>query len=312
MSTAIFLTDADSLLGRHVLAELRNTHPDREVFALSGDEHDLSDRDATLALFARLKPGAVIHLQSRLSRDDAWWEVADRMNWDMQAVLSLYEASAAVGVTSVTTVARGATYPADASVPLVETDYMNGQPDRTTAPYSHAARLAVMLAEAYRWQYGQKSTHIVHSEIFGELAEATDALDTPGKIIADITAARRFNKIQLELGFHADDQMDIIYAADLAESVVRCINEPAGGVLNQSAGEISIRTFAQVAAEIIGYGGALKFSRKASVLGRPLALIRQQDLGYAQRSLRQALERIAKQSGRAAHRLVIDHDPGGA
>lgn len=303
--SSILLTGADCVLGRHILAELRGAYPEQEVFILSGAEHDLSDRYAILNLFDSIRPSAVIHLASTLYRDDLWFEVADRLNVDLLSLLALSEAAASVGCTSFVTVAPARTYPLGATVPLVEADYMSGEPSRADAPLAQVARTAVMLGESYRWQFGMVSTHIVHGLIFGELTEAEDERNLPGDIIRTVSRAQRLREQTVTLDHEGAALMDVIYAGDLARSVIATTMVPKGGVLNISTGEVSVRAFAQATARAIGYEGFLRFG-ETTLDSRVLSTDLDSGLNSDRLSLREALNLVALQlEARSRHRLAV-------
>ena len=303
--SSILLTGADCVLGRHILAELRSACPDQEVFVLSGAEHDLSDRYAMLNLFDSIRPSAVVHLASTLDRNDLWFEVADRINVDLLSLLVLSEAAASVGCNSFTTVAPARTYPLGATVPLVEADYMSGEPSRMDAPLAQVARAAVVLGESYRWQFGMISTHIVHGLIFGELTEAEDEPNLPSDIIKMVSRAKRLREQTVTVDYEGAALLDVIYAGDLARSVIATTMAPRGGVVNISTGEVSVRAFAQAAARAIGYQGFLHFG-ETPLDSRVLSTDLDSGLNSERLSLGEALNLVALHlEAKSRHRLAV-------
>lgn len=81
---------------------------------------------------------------------------------------SVVDSLARTGVGKLIALGSSCAYPRDAPLPLVESDYLRGEPEPTNAPYAYSKRLLLSHLQAAHTQYDLNYTYLILANLYGE------------------------------------------------------------------------------------------------------------------------------------------------
>ena len=256
MAGGILVTGGAGFLGSHLVAALR-ARGAKSIVCPRSSECDLRDPAATLRLFEQVRPELVFHLAARVGGIGVNHRHPGTFFRDNMAMgLAVLEAARATGVRKAVIAGTICAYPKLAPVPFREDDLWNGFPEESNAPYGIAKKAAMVMAQAYRSEFGCNFVSLFPVNLYGpgdnferETSHVIPAmirkfLDARGEVTlwGDGTATREF--------LHVRDAAEaFVLAAERYDSP-----EP----VNLGAGfEISIADLAQKIAGLIGFRGRI-------------------------------------------------------
>jgi GDP-L-fucose synthase len=151
-------------------------------------------------------------------------------------------------------------YPKFAPVPFHEDDLWNGYPEETNAPYGVAKKALLVGAQSYRDQYGMNTIYLLPVNLFGprdnfdlETSHVIPAL------IRKMIDAQESGADQIVLWGDGSPTREFLYVDDCAEGIMlaaRSYDDP--DPVNLGTGEeITIRTLAELIAELTGFTGEI-------------------------------------------------------
>lgn len=260
----VLLTGGSGFLGRALTTKLV-ARGASDIVAPRSRDYDLTQRDQVEKLFANVAPDVVIHLAARVG--------GIGMNVDRPA--ELYTTNLLMGTYVIEearlrqtskTVILGTicSYPNATPVPFVEDSLWDGYPEVTNAPYGIAKKALLVHAQANRRQYGQNAIYLMPVNLYGPgdkfhpsvshvipalIKKCVDALDR-GDDVVEVWGTGRATR-------------EFLYVDDAAEAIALATEryddpEP----VNVGTGtEISIEELARLIAEIVGFGGHLRWDR---------------------------------------------------
>ena len=260
----VLLTGGSGFLGRALTTKLV-ARGASDIVAPRSRDYDLTQRDQVEKLFANVAPDVVIHLAARVG--------GIGMNVDRPA--ELYTTNLLMGTYVIEearlrqtpkTVILGTicSYPNATPVPFVEDWLWDGYPEVTNAPYGIAKKALLVHAQANRRQYGQNAIYLMPVNLYGPgdkfhpsvshvipalIKKCVDALDR-GDDVVEVWGTGRATR-------------EFLYVDDAAEAIALATEryddpEP----VNVGTGtEISIEELARLIAEIVGFGGHLRWDR---------------------------------------------------
>jgi len=173
----VVVTGGSGFLGRHVLEGLnaRGVTDDR-IFVPRSKDYDLTEHASCEALYKEAFPGervdVMIHLAAEVGGIGANRENPGRYFFaNMAMALHLIEEARKDGFAE-----RGAqfvqtgticAYPNLTPVPFKEDNLWEGYPEVTNAPYGVAKKAAWQMLDAYKLQYGMKSSYVLPVNLYG-------------------------------------------------------------------------------------------------------------------------------------------------
>jgi GDP-L-fucose synthase len=293
----ILLTGGRGFLGSHLAERIRAEG--LEPVAPAREEYDLTRADDTERLFHATEPEIVFHLAAEvggiganLANPGRYWYANLAMG------MNLLEQSRATGARKLVLLGTVCSYPKNTPVPFREDDLWNGFPEETNAPYGIAKKALLTGAQAYREQYGLNAIYLVPVNLYGPRDDFD--LETSHVIPAMIRkmvdgASRREERI--ELWGDGTPTREFLFVEDCAEGIWAASQHYDGAEpVNLGSGEeISIRTLAELIAELTNFEGEIAWdtSRPGGQPRRQLETSRAEDLfGFRARTpLRLGLER---------------------
>lgn len=151
-------------------------------------------------------------------------------------------------------------YPHDAKLPLVESDYLRGEPEPTNAPYAYSKRLLLSHLQAAHIQYGLNYTYLILANLYGEGCDTDPrTAHVIGALVRKFYEAKRDGAGSVTLWGTGKPVRNFLHVDDAVESLL---------VAGEGAGETrvanicyessdSIRSVATLIAKETGYQGML-------------------------------------------------------
>lgn len=168
----ILVTGGSGLVGNGIKAawakENREENCNEEFFWASSKDADLTNREATKAMFEKVKPTHVIHLAAKVGG----------LYGNMKANLQFFRINMAIndnvlslshefGVKKVVSCLSTCIFPDKTTYPIDETMVQNGPPHSSNYGYSYAKRMIDVMNRGYNEQYGMNFTSVIPTNVFG-------------------------------------------------------------------------------------------------------------------------------------------------
>jgi GDP-L-fucose synthase len=255
----IAVTGGTGFLGTAVVAALqqRGCH---QIYPLSSN-CDLTNWVQTYQLFSELKPDLVIHLAARVggigaNRDSPGTFFRDNMLMGLHVL----EAARQFGTRKVVVAGTVCAYPKFTPVPFQEDNLWNGYPEETNAPYGIAKKSLLVMAQAYRQEFGSNFVMLFPANLYGP----RDNFDLQTShvipaMIQKLFFAHRTQQPTVELWGDGSPTREFLYVDDAARGFVQAAEHYDGAEpINLGTGqEIRMRELAQKIANTIGYRGTI-------------------------------------------------------
>jgi GDP-L-fucose synthase len=256
----VIVTGGSGFLGSHVVEALRAKGA-AEVIAPRSSEYDLTEAGATRAMFEKHKPDLVMHLAARVGGIGANRRQPGTFFRDNMAMgLHVLEEARRAGTNKVVVAGTICAYPKFAPVPFREDDLWNGYPEETNAPYGVAKKALLVMAQAYRQEFGSNFVVLFPVNLYGprDNFDLEDSHVIPAMIRKFIDAQDRAERT-VTLWGDGTPTREFLYVEDAAEGLALAAeryNDP--DPVNLGAGfEISMRDLATKIAQATGYTGQI-------------------------------------------------------
>jgi GDP-L-fucose synthase len=258
----IVVTGGAGFLGAEVVDELRRRGA-RDVFVPRSARYDLTDPVATRAMFADAKPDLVVHLAARVGGIGANRRLPGTFFRDNMAMgLHVLEEARRAGTRKVVIAGTICAYPKFAPVPFKEEDLWNGYPEETNAPYGVAKKAILVMAQAYRQEFGSSFVMVFPVNLYGprDNFDLEDSHVIPA-MIRKLVDAGLAGGAPVDLWGDGTPTREFLYVADAARGIVDAAeryDDP--DPVNLGAGfEISMRELADKIARATGYAGPIRW-----------------------------------------------------
>jgi GDP-L-fucose synthase len=251
----ILVTGGAGFVGSHLTAILRERGC-REICAPRSAEYDLIDRDAVRRLYAAFRPELVFHLAARVGGIGANQRNPGAYFHDnLQMGVHILDEARRAAVPKVVMAGTICSYPKFAPVPFREDTLWDGYPEETNAPYGIAKKALIVMAQAYRQQYGMNAIALLPVNLYGP----RDNFDLESShvipaMIRKCIDAQAEGRNEIVLWGDGTPTREFLYVEDCARGLVLAAERYDGAEpVNLGAGfEISM---AELAAKIVGLTG---------------------------------------------------------
>ena len=254
----IMVTGGAGFLGRRVVSALREGEG-AEIQVPLLEDYDLCHEAAVERVYSDFQPQVVIHLAAEVGGIGANRANPGRFayrNLVMGALLM--EHARLSGVEKFVALGTICAYPKFARVPFREEELWDGYPEETNAPYGLAKKMLLVLAQAYRQQYGFNAIFLLPVNLYGPGDNFNpDTSHVIPAMIRKCVEAVEQRADEIALWGDGSPTREFLYVDDCAEAIVRATELYGGSEpVNIGAGkEISIRDLANLIAGLTGFKG---------------------------------------------------------
>lgn len=174
--------------------------------------------------------------------------------------IQLMEAARLESVKKFVQIGTVCSYPKYTPVPFKEEDLWNGYPEETNAPYGMAKKAILVMAQAYRQQYGMNIIYLIPVNLYGprdnfdlEFSHVIPAL------IRKFSEAVEEGKKEVVVWGTGRASREFLYVKDAAEGVLLATEKYSKpDPVNLGTGkEITIKELSDLIAELTGFKGEI-------------------------------------------------------
>lgn len=221
------VTGGGGFLGKHVTRKLLERGANRNIHLAPHNRHELRNMGDVIRLFQEFDPTVVIHLAARVGGIGANRAQPGTFFYDnMQMGMNVIEACRVFGVKKLLNVGTICSYPKHMPVPFREEHLWNGYPEETNAPYGIAKKALMVMANAYREQYGLNAITVMPTNLYGpgdrfdpETSHVVPAL------IRKFVEAQEAKREAVEIWGDGEATRDFLYVEDAAEGLLLALEE---------------------------------------------------------------------------------------
>jgi GDP-L-fucose synthase len=258
----VLVTGGTGFLGRHLVEQLR-TEGCASIHTPRSADFDLVQASAVRALYESVQPDVVFHLAARVGGIGANQRNPAAYFHDnlLMGVNVIHQAHLSK-IPKVVLVGTICAYPKHAPIPFREDDLWAGYPEETNAPYGIAKKSLIVMADAYRQQYGTNVICLLPVNLYGP--HDNFDLETSHVIpamIRKLVEAKISGATEVTLWGDGSPTREFLYVRDCATALLlaaKCYEAPEP--VNIGAGfEISMHDLATKIASLAGYEGTLRW-----------------------------------------------------
>jgi GDP-L-fucose synthase len=257
----ILLTGGDGFLGSHLLQNLveqRSVLRSQVVIPRSSDT-DLRVRENCEKAVKNID--IVIHLAARVGGIGFNQKNPGTLFYDNIIMGSqLMEASRLEKVEKFVQIGTVCAYPKFTPPPFKEEDLWNGYPEETNAPYGIAKKSLLVMAQAYRQQYGINAIYLLPVNLYGPKdnfnLESSHVI--PALIRKFVEAAEKGEK-DVEVWGTGQASREFLYVEDAAEAIILATEKynKAEPVNLGTGKEITIKDLVTLIARLTNFDGKI-------------------------------------------------------
>jgi GDP-L-fucose synthase len=188
---------------------------------------------------------------------------AELMRDNLLVSCNLLEAAHRAKVTRLLNLASSCSYPRDCAQPMAPESLMTGCLEPTNEAYATAKLSAIVLARAYRLQFGAPFISAIPANAFGPGDDfSPEGSHVIAALIRRMCEAKANGLAEVEIWGTGTPRREFIYADDLAEAAIVAMARYDGDLpINLGAGtDLSIRELAEAVRAELGFEGRLAFN----------------------------------------------------
>lgn len=239
-----------------------------EVLTAGHATLDLTKQEPTENWIVQARPDAIFLVAGRVGgiyANDAF--PVDFLADNLAIALNVMRAAVAANVKKLMFLGSSCVFPRNAPQPMTEDLLLTGSLEPTNEWYAIAKISGIKLAQAYRRQFGVDFISVMPTNLYGPRDNYhPENSHVPAALIRRFHEAKVQGAEQVVVWGTGKPKREFLAADDLADACIFVMKHYSDeGFLNIGTGEeVSIREFAEVVADIVGYRGKLVFDT-----GRP-------------------------------------------
>ena len=239
-----------------------------EVLTAQHGTLDLTKQEATENWIMQARPDAIFLAAARVGgiyANDAF--PVDFLADNLAIALNVMRAAVAGNVKKLMFLGSSCVFPRDAPQPMTEDLLLTGSLEPTNEWYAVAKIAGIKLAQAYRRQFGVDFISVMPTNLYGQSDNYhPENSHVPAALIRRFHEAKMQGAEEVVVWGTGKPKREFLAADDLGDACIFVMKHYSDeGFLNIGTGqEVSIREFAQLVAEVVGYRGKLVFDT-----GRP-------------------------------------------
>lgn len=259
----VLVTGGGGFVGQNLYPRLYNLFEEENVFHPAKHVFDLRKQDHCRAMVTYLKPDVVIHLAGTVGGIAANKENPGKFMYDNLIMgANLIHECMKNRIDKFIMLGTVCSYPKFTPVPFKESDFWNGYPEETNAPYGIAKKTLIEMLIAYRKQYGFKSNVLVPCNMYGPFDHfnLTTSHVIPALIMKVDTAIKN-NDPSITVWGTGEASREFLYVEDCVEAIMRSIQiDTDSQPINIGTGEeTKIVDLIETICDIMGYTGTIFF-----------------------------------------------------
>ena len=258
---------------------------------------DLTKQEATENWMMQARPDAIFLAAARVGGIHANGTFpVDFLADNLAIALNVMRAAVAAKVKKLMLLGSSCIYPRDAPQPMTEDMLLTGPLEPTNEWYAVAKIAGIKLAQAYRRQFGIDFISVMPTNLYGPGDNYhSENSHVPAALIRRFHEAKVNGAKEVVVWGTGAPMREFLAADDLGDACIFVMKYYSGeDFLNIGIGqEVSIRHFAELVAEIVGFRGKLVFdtSRPDGPARKRLDISRLTALGWSAKTpLRQGLQ----------------------
>jgi GDP-L-fucose synthase len=257
----VMVTGGEGFLGSRLVAQLQKAGAD--VFVAKMAEYDLVEKENVQRLYRDSKPELVFHLAAQVGGIGANQRNPGKFFYNnLQMGVHIIEEGRQAGVSKFVVVATICAYPKFTPVPFKEEELWNGYPEETNAPYGIAKKALLVMAQAYRQQYGLNAAVLFPVNLYGpgDNFDLEDSHVIPAMIRKCIDA-KLAGQEKIVLWGDGSPTREFLYVDDCARALVLAAQRyDSSDPVNVGAGfEIKMRDLAELIRKLTGFDGKIEW-----------------------------------------------------
>lgn len=258
----ILVTGGTGFLGSHLVDNLTGRRGvNRDQLILPTHKEDLRYIEQCKALTHNVE--VVIHLAAKVGGIGYNQKNPGSLFYDNTLMgLNIIESARQAGVKKFVQVGTVCAYPKHAKVPFKEDDLWNGYPEETNAPYGIAKKSLLVMAQAYRQQYGMNIIYLLPVNLYGP----RDNFDPESShvipaLIRKTVQAKDANDPKIRVWGTGKASREFLYVEDAAEAIVLATEkyDKADPVNLGTGEEITIRNLVKLIVREVGFTGSIEW-----------------------------------------------------
>lgn len=258
----ILITGGTGFLGKHIVDIFRKElGEEAHIQSIGSKKYDLRNfRDAEKATEGI---DLVVHLAATAGGIGFNQKYPGKMFYENMAMgINIIEACRKNGVKKAVMISTICVYPKYTTVPFNEKDLFDGYPEETNAPYGVAKRSLLVMAQAYRKQYGSNIIYLMPVNLYG-IGDSgffdTERAHVIPDLVRKFIEAKEKDMPEVVLWGSGKPTREFLNVKDAARGIFlasKMYDKPEP--INIGAGfEISIKELAEKIKELVNYDGII-------------------------------------------------------
>ena len=259
----ILVTGGAGFLGTHLVKKLVQTCnvETRQIIIPRSREIDLRKLEDSRKILEGVD--TVIHLAARVGGIGFNQENPGALFYENVLMgVNMIEGARQARVSKFVQVGTVCAYPKYAPVPFKEDDLWNGYPEETNAPYGIAKKSLLVMAQAYRQQYGMNIIYLLPVNLYGpgDNFDLRSSHVIPA-LVRKFVEAVEDGRDRVLLWGTGKASREFLYVEDAAEAIILATERYNKGLpVNLGTGdELTIDELARTISEIAGFRGKLEW-----------------------------------------------------